>query len=114
MLTQLQTKSAECPQTKFALGGHSQKGFVTVDVIPQIPVNLPSKVVAVTMFGARPCPKLVSDRCVSYCAAGDSVSVALLRPSLQNNNYFRHVVVEVVEEEPQQVKAGKEDQSTLR
>ncbi|QDS73463.1 hypothetical protein FKW77_008947 [Venturia effusa] len=73
MLDQLQKQSAACPNQKFALGGHSQGGMVTVSTIPRIPKDILSKVVAVTMFGSPPCPEAVKDRCNSYCHKGDFV-----------------------------------------
>jgi alpha-beta hydrolase superfamily lysophospholipase len=74
MLDQLIKQSKECPDQEFAIGGHSQGGFVTVSVIPQIPADVLAKVVAVAMFGSRPCPEQVKGRCNSYCNKGDFVS----------------------------------------
>jgi alpha-beta hydrolase superfamily lysophospholipase len=74
MIKQLTEKSRACPQTKFALGGHSQGGFVTADAIPQIPADVLKKVAAVTIFGGPACPAAVQGRCISYCAGGDPVS----------------------------------------
>jgi surfactin synthase thioesterase subunit len=74
MLAQLSKQSKACPSQKFVLGGHSQGGMVTVQVIPKIPKDILSKVVAVTMFGSPPCPTEVKDRCNSYCNQGDFVS----------------------------------------
>jgi hypothetical protein len=75
MLKRLSDTSTRCPQTKFVLGGHSQGGGVTTGVIPKIPKEILSKVIAVAMFGSPPCPAIVQDRCKSYCNAGDNVSV---------------------------------------
>jgi predicted esterase len=73
MLAQLSQQSKACPNQKFALGGHSQGGMVTVQVIPQIPKDILAKVVAVAMFGSPPCPAAVAGRCNSYCNKGDFV-----------------------------------------
>jgi hypothetical protein len=62
-----------CPKQKYALGGHSQGTFVTVQAIPKIPTNILPRVVAITMFGGSACPDLVKDRCKSYCLKGDFV-----------------------------------------
>ncbi|KAF2401112.1 alpha/beta-hydrolase [Trichodelitschia bisporula] len=72
-LDQLSKVAAACPNTKFALGGHSQGGVVTVRTIPQIPKNILSRIVAVTMFGSPNCPAEVKDRCRSYCNQGDGI-----------------------------------------
>jgi pimeloyl-ACP methyl ester carboxylesterase len=69
----LTSMSKKCPQQKYALGGHSQGGFVTVSVIPRLPQEVLSRIVAVAMFGSPPCPAAVKDRCNSYCNAGDGV-----------------------------------------
>jgi pimeloyl-ACP methyl ester carboxylesterase len=73
MLNHLSERAKACQTTKFVLGGHSQGGGVTVRTIPQIPKDILSKVIAVTMFGSPPCPAVVADRCKSYCNAGDTV-----------------------------------------
>ncbi|KAF1810321.1 alpha/beta-hydrolase, partial [Eremomyces bilateralis CBS 781.70] len=73
-LSHLGETAQRCPDTKFALGGHSQGGMVTVQVIPQIPANILSRVISVTMFGSPACPTQVSGRCMSYCHSGDFVS----------------------------------------
>jgi alpha-beta hydrolase superfamily lysophospholipase len=74
MISHITEVAKECPETKFALGGHSQGGMVTVGAIPKIPKELISRVVAVAMFGSPPCPAVVADRCNSYCNKGDFVS----------------------------------------
>jgi surfactin synthase thioesterase subunit len=74
MLAELSKQSTACPNQKFALGGHSQGGMVTVQVIPKIPKDILAKVVAVAMFGSPKCPDIVADRCNSYCNQGDFVS----------------------------------------
>jgi hypothetical protein len=76
MLDQLTKQSKACPKLKFALGGHSQGGMVTVSVIPKIPKDILEKVVAVAMFGSPLCPKEVEGRCNSYCNKGDFVRQA--------------------------------------
>ena len=73
MIREITDKAKACPSMKFALGGHSQGGMVTVSAIPKIPADLLSRVVAVTMFGSPPCPAAVRDRCNSYCNKGDFV-----------------------------------------
>jgi alpha-beta hydrolase superfamily lysophospholipase len=70
----MEQQAAACPGMKFAMGGHSQGGFVTTGAIPKLPKNILSRVVAVTMFGSPACPASVRDRCISYCQSGDSVS----------------------------------------
>lgn len=74
LLARLQARSQACPNTLFALGGHSQGGVVTVRAIPKIPAAILRKVVAVTMVGSPSCPSQVTGRCKSYCNQGDSVS----------------------------------------
>ena len=74
----MQQQAAACPGTKFAMGGHSQGGFVTTGAIPKLPKAILSKVVAVAMFGSPACPGAVRDRCISYCQSGDSVSIGRL------------------------------------
>jgi len=73
MIKQLMEKSRACPSQKYALGGHSQGGFVTVATISKLPADILNKVVAVTIFGSSPCPASVQGRCISYCQAGDTV-----------------------------------------
>jgi pimeloyl-ACP methyl ester carboxylesterase len=73
MIREITDKAKACPNTKFALGGHSQGGMVTVSAIPKIPADILSRVVAVTMFGSPGCPAAVKDRCNSYCNKGDFV-----------------------------------------
>jgi len=73
MVAHLQGMVAKCPQTKFALGGHSQGGAVTVQAISKLGPEVLSKVVAVTMFGSPACPLQVADRCKSFCNKGDGV-----------------------------------------
>jgi predicted esterase len=73
MLAQLTKQSKACPNQKFALGGHSQGGFVTNSTIHQAPKEILDKVVAVAMFGSPACSKLVEGRCNSYCNKGDTV-----------------------------------------
>ena len=67
------------PQKKFALGGHSQGGFVTIQTIDALPASVLSRVVAVTMFGAPACPAKVSGKCISYCQAVCSAGFERLR-----------------------------------
>jgi len=73
MLDQLQKVSTRCPDTLFALGGHSQGGVVTVRTIPKIPANILSKIVAVTMVGSPSCPAAVAGKCKSFCNSGDTI-----------------------------------------
>jgi alpha-beta hydrolase superfamily lysophospholipase len=75
MIREITEKSKACPNQKYALGGHSQGGMVTVSAIPKIPAEILSRVVAVTMFGSPPCPAAVQGRCNSYCNKGDFVSI---------------------------------------
>lgn len=74
LINHITTKAQECPDQKFALGGHSQGGVVTVQAIPQLPEDVLSRIIAVTMVGSPECPAEVDDRCQSYCNAGDQVS----------------------------------------
>ena len=76
MINHLTTQAEACPDQKFVLGGHSQGGVVTVQVIPQLPEDVLSRVIAVTMVGSPDCPAEVEDRCRSYCNDGDFVSSA--------------------------------------
>ncbi|KAF2395920.1 alpha/beta-hydrolase [Trichodelitschia bisporula] len=73
MLKHIEERAKACPQQKYALGGHSQGGFVTTGAIPKMPANILSRIVAVTMFGSPACPTQVRNRCISYCQSGDSV-----------------------------------------
>jgi hypothetical protein len=73
MINQLTKQSKACPEQKFAVGGHSQGGFVTVGAIPKLPKEILDKVVAVAMFGSPACPEQVKGRCISYCNKGDTV-----------------------------------------
>jgi hypothetical protein len=73
MVKQLTEKARECPQQKFAIGGHSQGGFVTTSAIAKLPQDILVRVIAVTMFGAPACPSQVRGRCISYCQSGDTV-----------------------------------------
>jgi hypothetical protein len=70
-------RSKACPDMKFALGGHSQGGSVTTAAILTIPKDVLSKIVAVTMFGTKPCSDIKGQitSCKSYCNKGDAVSV---------------------------------------
>jgi hypothetical protein len=47
--------------------------MVTVAVIPKLPQDVLSRIVAVTMFGSPGCPTAVRGRCNSYCNKGDFV-----------------------------------------
>jgi hypothetical protein len=76
----MEQQASACPGMKFAMGGHSQGGFVTTGAIPKLPKNILSRVVAVAMFGAPACPASVRDRCISYCQSGDSVSIYFSLP----------------------------------
>jgi hypothetical protein len=72
-------RAKQCPQQKYALGGHSQGGFaVDIAVKPGKPNSLPRellpRVIAITMFGGKPCAAPVKDRCISYCNSNDGVS----------------------------------------
>jgi hypothetical protein len=73
LLKHMTQKMKECPQQRYALGGHSQGGFAVVDAVPKMSKEMLDKVVAITMFGSPDCPKAVKDRCISYCNAGDPV-----------------------------------------
>lgn len=73
LLNNLKTMSTKCPNTKFALGGHSQGGVVTVRTITQIPPEILSKIVAVAMVGSPQCPANVKAKCKSFCNTGDSI-----------------------------------------
>jgi surfactin synthase thioesterase subunit len=75
ILKQLATMSKACPTQKYVLGGHSQGAVVTTSVVPKIPKDLLPRVLAVTMFGAPPCPPDVKEKCKSYCNQGDDVSL---------------------------------------
>jgi alpha-beta hydrolase superfamily lysophospholipase len=70
MIKHLTDRARACPNQKFALGGHSQGGFVTTGAVPKLPADVLKRIVAVTMFGAPPCPAQVRDRCISYCQDG--------------------------------------------
>jgi predicted esterase len=76
MAKQIIDRSKACPNTKFALGGHSQGGFVTTAAILTIPKEALSKIVAVTMFGTKPCSEIKAQvqNCKSFCNKGDAVS----------------------------------------
>lgn len=74
ILKHIDAKSKACPQQKFVLGGHSQGSVVVKSSIPKIPQAAMANLLAVTMFGAPPCPAEVKDKCKSYCNAGDDVS----------------------------------------
>jgi predicted esterase len=70
-------RSKACPSMKFALGGHSQGGSVTTAAILALPKEALSKIVAVTMFGTKPCSDIKTQiqNCKSYCNKGDAVSM---------------------------------------
>jgi hypothetical protein len=69
MVRHLTERAAACPQQKYALGGHSQGGFVTTGAIDRVSTNILNRIVAVTMFGAPACPTRVRGKCISYCQA---------------------------------------------
>ncbi|KAF2434171.1 alpha/beta-hydrolase [Tothia fuscella] len=73
ILTQLSTMAKACPNQKYVLGGHSQGAVVTTSVASKIPKDLLPRVIAVTMFGAPPCPEVVKGMCRSYCNKGDDI-----------------------------------------
>jgi surfactin synthase thioesterase subunit len=77
MLNHLSTMAKACPKQRYVLGGHSQGAVVTTTVAPKIPKDLLPRVLAMTMFGAPPCPSVVRDRCKSYCNKGDDVSLLI-------------------------------------
>jgi alpha-beta hydrolase superfamily lysophospholipase len=81
MLRRLEETAKNCPDTKFAFGGHSQGGSVTMGAIPAVPKELLSKIVAATNFGSRPCLDVpqVQGRCKSFYHKGDNVSSRLER-----------------------------------
>ena len=92
MINHLTAQAQECPDQKFVLGGHSQGGVVTVQVIPQLPEDVLSRVIAVTMVGSPDCPAEVEDRCRSYCNDGDFVSSAPKHADLPHTMYlFRNI-----------------------
>jgi hypothetical protein len=75
MSRHITARAKQCPQQKYALGGHSQGGFaVDIAVRQLLPKELLPRVVAVTMFGGKPCPPQVKERCISYCNKTDNVS----------------------------------------
>jgi hypothetical protein len=74
MIKHLNEKVKACPKTLYALGGHSQGGFAVVNAAPKMTKEVLDKIVAVTMFGSPACPAALLNRCISYCATGDSVS----------------------------------------
>lgn len=74
ILKHIDAISKACPEQKFVLGGHSQGSVVVTNSIPKIPQAVKANLLAVTMFGAPPCPAEVKDKCKSYCNAGDDVS----------------------------------------
>ncbi|KAK2804590.1 condensin complex subunit Cut3 [Onygenales sp. PD_10] len=73
LLDHITAMSQQCPDQKYVLGGHSQGGVVTVNTIPEIPAEILSRVIAVTMVGSPDCPSEVDDRCRSYCNKGDFI-----------------------------------------
>jgi Cutinase len=79
MVAELKSKAAACPTQKYVLGGHSQGGMVTVGAIrrlvadKELPKDVMSRIIAVTMFGSPACPAAVRDRCKSFCHKGDFV-----------------------------------------
>jgi pimeloyl-ACP methyl ester carboxylesterase len=73
MVKHMTKKAKECPLQKYAMGGHSQGTFVTIQAIAKLPGDVLPRVAAVTMFGGGPCPESVKDRCKSYCLKGDFV-----------------------------------------
>jgi hypothetical protein len=73
MIRHLNEKVKACPNTVYALGGHSQGGFAVVNAAPKMSKEVLAKVIAVTMFGSPACPAQLRSRCISYCASGDSV-----------------------------------------
>lgn len=72
----LRAQAKKCPEQKFALGGHSQGGFVATISIKNLEKEILDKIVAVTMFGSPPCPANVKGKCISYCNSGDPVGPA--------------------------------------
>ncbi|KAK2809072.1 hypothetical protein FQN50_004125 [Emmonsiellopsis sp. PD_5] len=60
-----------CTKTKFAIGGHGEGGVVAVKAI-QLREDILANVIAVTILGGPACPEEVTDRCRSYCNAGDT------------------------------------------
>lgn len=74
ILKHIDAMSKACPEQTFVLGGHSQGSVVVKSSIPKIPQAAKANLMAVTMFGAPPCPVEVKDKCKSYCNAGDDVS----------------------------------------
>jgi hypothetical protein len=73
MIKHLNEKVKACPQTVYALGGHSQGGFAVVNAAPKMSKEVLNRIVAVTMFGSPACPEALKNRCISYCATGDTV-----------------------------------------
>jgi surfactin synthase thioesterase subunit len=76
MAKRIVDRSKACPNMRFALGGHSQGGSVTTAAILTLPKEVLSKIVAVTMFGTKPCSDIKAQvqNCKSYCNKGDAVS----------------------------------------
>jgi alpha-beta hydrolase superfamily lysophospholipase len=73
MIDYMTRTASSCPNTKFAIGGHSQGGVVTVRAIPEMSLALRRKIVAVTTVGSPDCPFQVATKCRSYCNRGDLV-----------------------------------------
>ena len=86
MTQHIRARAKACPQQKYALGGHSQGGFaVDIAVRSLLGPELLPKVIAITMFGGKPCPPSVKELCISYCNKTDGVSekrVDLIGPTL--------------------------------
>jgi Cutinase len=92
MTAHLKDVAAKCPNTKFVMGGHSQGGVVTVQVINALPVEILKRTVAITSFGSPDCPASlakagIADRCISFCHSSDSVSSQQIVVTSDTNKY---------------------------
>jgi dienelactone hydrolase len=80
-------KSKECPNMQFAVIGYSVGGGIAASGLKQIPKDVRSRVKAVVLyapFGGASAPSDFRGRTLKNCAAGDSVSPALLHMSLKS------------------------------
>ena len=89
----VQQAKSSCPDTKIALGGYSQGGFVVSNAIASSGVN-PDDIAAAVLYGdpsRTPAGGLDSSKVKDYCTSGDGVCAGTFAISAAHLAYTRYV-----------------------
>jgi hypothetical protein len=90
----VQQAKSKCPDTKIALGGYSQGGFVVSNAIAKSGLN-PDDIVAAVLYGdpsRNAAGGLDKSKVKDYCASGDGVCAGTFAISAAHLSYTRYVM----------------------